>query len=597
MASQRGLPAAAFLFLLLAAVAAPVTCRFVVEKGSVSVLSPENLRGSHNGAIANFGVPNYAATLVGSIVYPDKGTDGCDSFNDRFKSPSSRPVILLLDRGVLLRQEGLAGQEAGAAAVLIVDNQDEPLITMDTPKPPGTQRTLLREALKKAVAEEKSGGGEVVVKLDWTESMPHPDDRVEYELWTNSNDECGLRCDEQINFVKNFKGHAQLLERGGYTLFTPHYITWYCPSAYLLSRQCKSQCINNGRYCAPDPEKDFGSGYEGKDVVIENLRQLCVHRVANETRRPWVWWDFVTDFHLRCSMKQGKYSLNCAEEVVRSLGLPGDKIKECMGDPTRDAENPVLKNEQDRQVGNGSRGDVTILPTLLINDVQYRGQLDRTAVLQAVCAGFKETTEPHVCLNSDLETNECLENHGGCWHDSNLNISACKDTFRGRVCQCPTVNDVHYSGDGYTSCRAVGPGRCALNNGGCWSETRDGKTFSACSENELKGCRCPSGFSGDGKQCTDIDECKDGIACQCDRCSCKNNWGGFDCTGTTSKFPLYLMVLFVFCVGGTGVAGYIFYKYRLRSYMDSEIMAIMSQYMPIDNQSNEVHPLMRESTV
>jgi hypothetical protein len=27
------------------------------------------------------------------------------------------------------------------------------------------------------------------------------------------------------------------------------------------------------------------------------------------------------------------------------------------------------------------------------------GKLERTAVLKAVCAGFKEGTEPHVCLS------------------------------------------------------------------------------------------------------------------------------------------------------------------------------------------------------
>lgn len=82
------------------------------------------------------------------------------------------------------------------------------------------------------------------------------------------------------------------------------------------------------------------------------------------------------------------------------------------------------------QVGHGSRGDVTILPTLVINDVQYRGmlylikcyyleiqdlrrydlificrpagKLERSAVLRAICAGFKETTEPSICLNSGL---------------------------------------------------------------------------------------------------------------------------------------------------------------------------------------------------
>lgn len=163
--------------------------------------------------------------------------------------------------------------------------------------------------------------GEMVnVNLDWREAVPHPDERVEYELWTNSNDECGTKCNMLMEFVKDFKGAAQILEKGGYSQFTPHYITWYCPQAFTVSRQCKSQCINRGRYCAPDPEQDFSQGYEGKDVVIENLRQLCVFRVANESKRPWIWWDYVTDFQIRCPMKQKKYNKGCADAVIKSLG-------------------------------------------------------------------------------------------------------------------------------------------------------------------------------------------------------------------------------------------------------------------------------------
>lgn len=183
----------------------------------------------------------------------------------------------------------------------------------------GIPSALIKKSFGDSLKEALKNKEDVVIRLDWRESMPHPDGRVEYEFWTNSNDECGVRCDEQMNFVKNFKGHAQILEKGGYTQFTPHYITWYCPQAFILSSQCKSQCINNGRYCAPDPEQDFGVGYEGKDVVFENLRQLCVHRVANETNRSWVWWDYVTDFHIRCSMKEKKYSKECAEDVMKSL--------------------------------------------------------------------------------------------------------------------------------------------------------------------------------------------------------------------------------------------------------------------------------------
>ena len=75
---------------------------------------------------------------------------------------------------------------------------------------------------------------------------------------------------------------------------------------------------------------------------------------------------------------------------------------------------------------------------------------------------------------------------------------------------------------------AFGPARCAMNNGGCWSDTKNGKTFSACSvqchhpisfatlsflsilltffvdtiqDSEVTGCQCPHGFQGDGHKC------------------------------------------------------------------------------------------------
>ncbi|GMJ09798.1 vaculolar sorting receptor 3, VACUOLAR SORTING RECEPTOR 3, binding protein of 80 kDa 2;2 [Hibiscus trionum] len=597
------------------------TChaRFVVEKNSLTVTSPEKIKGTRDSAIGNFGVPQYGGSMAGVLVYPKENQKACKSFDEfgiSFKSkPGSLPNFVLVDRGdCLFALKVWNVQQAGASAVLVADDIEEALITMDTPEeghlsakyienitiPSALIEKTFGDTLKKAI----SGGDLVNVKLDWREAVPHPDDRVEYELWTNSNDECGVKCDTLMGFLKDFKGVAQVLEKGGYTQFTPHYITWYCPEAFTLSRQCKSQCINHGRYCAPDPEQDFSSGYEGKDVVIENLRQLCVFRVANEINRPWVWWDYVTDFQIRCPMKEKKYNKECADSVIRSLGLDDKKIEKCMGDPDADVDNPVLKEEQNAQVGKGSRGDVTILPTLVVNNHQYRGKLAKGAVLKAICAGFEETTEPAVCLTSDVETNECLDNNGGCWQDKAANLTACKDTFRGRICECPLANGVQFKGDGYSHCEPGGPGRCKISNGGCWHEARHGIAYSACLDKGEVKCKCPPGFKGDGvNSCQDIDECNEKKACQCPECSCKNTWGSYECTcsgdllyirdhdtcisKTRTEVRSAWAAMWVILIGlaMAGGGAYLVYKYRLRSYMDSEIRAIMTQYMPLDSQA------------
>ncbi|KAK4771262.1 hypothetical protein SAY87_031794 [Trapa incisa] len=599
----------------------PSAGRFKVEKNSLKITTPDSLKGVYGSAIGNFGVPQYGGSMVGTVIYPKTNQKACKSFEDfdvSFKTkPGGLPFFLLADRGdCFFTLKAWNAQNGGAAAILVLDDQAEPLITMDTPKEENAgadyiqkitiPSALITKNLGDCIKKALSSGEMVTVSLDWTEALPHPDERVEYEFWTNSNDECGPKCESQIEFVKKFKGAAQILEQKGYTQFTPHYITWYCPEAFILSKQCKSQCINHGRYCAPDPEQDFSKGYDGKDVVIQNLRQICFHKVANESGKPWLWWDYVTDFAIRCPMKAKKYTKECADQVIQSLGVDQKKIDECMGDPDADADNPVLKAEQDTQIGKGSRGDVTILPTLVINNGQYRGKLDKGAVLKAICAGFQETTEPAICLTSDMETNECLENNGGCWQDKSFNITACKDTFRGRVCECPVVEGVKLTGDGYTHCEALGAVPCGVNNGGCWKETRNGKTYSACLDDHTKGCTCPPGFTGDGvKSCEDVDECKEKKACQCPECKCENTWGSYDCSCSNGLLFLQehdacirqeyrsspgwsFFWIIILGLGVAGLGGYSLYKYRIRRYMDSEIRAIMAQYMPLDNQA-ELH--------
>lgn len=77
--------------------------RFVVEKNSLKVTSPESVKGVYECAIGNFGVPQYGGTLVGTVVYPKANQKACKAFDEvdiSFKSKSGGlPTFLLADRG------------------------------------------------------------------------------------------------------------------------------------------------------------------------------------------------------------------------------------------------------------------------------------------------------------------------------------------------------------------------------------------------------------------------------------------------------------------------------------------------------------------
>ncbi|PRQ30155.1 putative PA domain-containing protein [Rosa chinensis] len=151
--------------------------------------------------------------VLGTVVYPEKGSTGCEAFegDKPFRSQKSRPTIVVLDRGDSVWN----AQEAGATAVLVADNVEEPLITMDSPEEStdadgyiekiGIPSALIEKSFGDSLKNAVKNSEDIVVKLDWRES---PDQRVEYEFWTNSNDVCGACCDEKMRSVKNFRGHT-----------------------------------------------------------------------------------------------------------------------------------------------------------------------------------------------------------------------------------------------------------------------------------------------------------------------------------------------------------------------------------------------------
>lgn len=77
--------------------------RFVVEKNSFRVISPESIKGTQDSAIGNFGIPQYGGSMAGTVVYPKENRKGCLGFDKSgisFKSkPGALPTFVLVDRG------------------------------------------------------------------------------------------------------------------------------------------------------------------------------------------------------------------------------------------------------------------------------------------------------------------------------------------------------------------------------------------------------------------------------------------------------------------------------------------------------------------
>lgn len=74
-----------------------------MEKNSLRVTSPDSIKGTHDSAIGNFGIPQYGGSMAGVVVYPKDNKKGCkvfDEFGISFKAkPGALPTFVVLDRG------------------------------------------------------------------------------------------------------------------------------------------------------------------------------------------------------------------------------------------------------------------------------------------------------------------------------------------------------------------------------------------------------------------------------------------------------------------------------------------------------------------
>ena len=386
----------------------------------------------------------------------------------QFDNPDARPFFALVRRSspdgpriamCSFVKKVLNAQIAGrrlCVGVIVIDNQLESLVTMDSGDDDDSQADERRIAVASgfvsqdvgALLMDRSHAGPSTATLSWPSAPAvKGDGKVNVEMWLSSNDECS-KCETQNAFLSSFTSFAVALQSNGYMTFQPRYAVLVCKTSERATPFCQASCINGGRYCAADPDEDPRVGYSGADVVLANLRSLCVHSLFNASATPQLWWAYSNAMLSSCSMSRGTYSIDCSDRVLTGLNAtslaPAD-VARCAGDTSASVANPMLEAQLVDQ------NAVIVFPSISVNGQQYRGDVEKANVVQFVCSAF---------ANSAMAPPECLE--------TGVYQRACDAGSFGRgQCAAGGMQCISTSSFPYHSCTACPAGATSLEGVSC----------------------------------------------------------------------------------------------------------------------------------
>jgi PA domain len=330
------------------------------------------------------------------------------------------------------------GQHSGAAGVLIADNT----CICGDPDCSITNGEIVCETQEPIMADDGSGGDISIpsfllykrdadkfieelkanrplqVEMSW--SMPQPDGRVEYELFTTPTDPVSK------SFLLQWQKVAIAL--GNRSYFTPHMFIYDgvragCQGANGTSN-CYNLCTNSGRYCGTDPDNDLNAGISGADVVRESLRRICIWNIYGAPdgigRK---YWQYMEQFNVRCNTADYFMEIDCIKDVYKHSDIDGDRVESCMidsGITTSDTINNKLEKEIEQQ----SKQGVIIIPSAFVNGAVIRGALNVNNIFSAICSGFADGTAPDVCrCNGCADVIGCIDNKLVCKGGSTGGVS------------------------------------------------------------------------------------------------------------------------------------------------------------------------------
>lgn len=183
------------------------------------------------------------------------------------------PILFILRGGCSFVTKSYNAEQAGAKMVIIMDNEEEDInsfvlsddlsgheLSIATVMISYEDGFMWRDILDRDL--------DLIISLFF--DGPLMKEKVNYDYWMSSMDAASYV------FLENFYKNSIALS--AHTEFTPHYAIYYCGSCKVAgwTEYDSPLCISGGRYCSPDPDGDGPE--DGKDEVMEDLRQICIFK-------------------------------------------------------------------------------------------------------------------------------------------------------------------------------------------------------------------------------------------------------------------------------------------------------------------------------
>ena len=370
---------------------------------SLKVISPQSLIDEYpkgfESSLGSFGNPPYNSKIIGFLWYPSIDRDGCSPITFIPEGLEMDHYIFMFDRGNCSYSLKVKhAQDVGVRAVIIANTNENEKIDNIIMRDNGMGGNLFIPAMmitKEDADRLKKELKTSTVTLKLGFELPQSPEKISVSLVLSSGNE------ESQEFMKTFYDVGRVFSHFTVNLEI-HYVVIQCIACKNRGFDKEEEnCLGGGRYCAPDPDDLISGGLSGRDVIQEDLRQMCLLDTIKKSDSDFSYDNFfgyLKSFSELCSTKLN--DKKCSEGIMKSFGFNVKEVERCVKESFEIGSTNLAANKHlDKEIEFWHSNGLHVYPAVMINHYLYRGDLETSALMTAICAGYYKKFLPEFCRN------------------------------------------------------------------------------------------------------------------------------------------------------------------------------------------------------